>query len=85
MISSLGFSFDSRYAEPAIESAAATPMIRPVAPTDFVFENASAMPLSVPVSSTKASFIPSTMPPAFTSFVSFNMEIRLFSWFISSS
>ena len=53
-----------RYSEAAIESEAAMPVIRPESAISLTFCSASVSPASAPVSSTRASFKPSTTEPA---------------------
>ncbi len=57
--------FDDRYSLDAIDSVAAMPVIRPDSAMRRVFCMASVRPASVPVISTMASFMPSTMLPTY--------------------
>ena len=75
---------DDKYSLDAIDSVAAMPVIRPDSAMSRVFCMASVRPASVPVISTMASFIPSTMLPTYERRSSSSISSSACSWVSSS-
>jgi len=68
-----------------MEKAAEMPVTKPAKVMTLVSPRASVNPARAPVSSTKASFRPSTMDPTYCKRSSSSMPRRSFSWAASSS